>query len=279
MGVGLAEYRAAIGRFAVFAKRHRSKLKFRKATKPREKETQIEKVQKFGSNNFNRRWVSLDRQKRRSKSRETGHRSKTFDPQVFGGKNKNDNRSLQRDRSLSLDKRGRDTFETMKTHLRKACTVCRTNWFDRKWSRGRTKVRGAYLKQEKCCSQSWRESTNDETHRHSKWLHLLTCFAVSECILLEYAGIVQMLLLMSGIERNPGPTPSTASCCKAGQHFNRVNNTKRKVLENFQSKVEQNTMTDPVIKIEETGKLNKLEKSVLYRYSTYILILDVRFHL
>ena len=265
MGVGLAEYRAAIGRFAVFAKRCRSKLKFRKTTKWREKKTQIEAVQKFGSNNFNRRWASLDRQKTRNKSRETGCRSKTFDSQLLGGKNRNDKRSSQRDRSHSLDKRRRDTFETMKAHLGDACTVCKTNWFDWKWSRGRTKVRGADLKQGKCCSQSWRESTKSQSHKDPKSLHLFTCFAVSECILLEFAmsGIVQMLLLMSGIERNPGPPSSTASCCKAGQHFNRVNNTKRKVQENFRSKVEQNTLTDPVIKIDETGKPGKIERKNL----------------
>ena len=56
-------------------------------------------------------------------------------------------------------------------------------------------------------------------------------------------------------ERNQGPPPSTSSCCKAGQHFNRVKNTKGKVRENFQSKVTQNTLTDQVIKID-TGKKN-----------------------
>ena len=281
MGVGLVAYRVAIGRFAEFARRHRSKSKLPKATKGRkDKAARIETAQNFATHNFTRRWASLDRLKRGGKSKENGRRSETLDPQMFTSRNiKNRKMSSLRDRSHSRVRRGGTTLEMMKRDLRDACALCKTNWFDQKCSRGRRKVRGAGLKREKCCSQSWRESTNDETHRHSKWLHLLTCFAVSECILLEYAGIVQMLLLMSGIERNPGPTPSTASCCKAGQHFNRVNNTKRKVLENFQSKVEQNTMTDPVIKIEETGKLNKLEKSVLYRYSTYILILDVRFHL
>ena len=259
MGVGLVEYRVAIGRFAEFARRHRSKPKLPKPTNGKEKTAQIETTQKFGANNFNRRWASAspDRLKRGGKSRENGRRSKTLDPQMFSGNIRNRKMTLLRDRSHSQVKRGGTTFEMMKRDLRDACTSCKTNWFDQKWSRGRTKVRGADLKREKCCPQSWRESTNGESHQHQESFHLFTCIAVSECILLDFAvsGIVQMLLLMSGIERNPGPPPLKASCCKAGQHFNRVNNTKRKVQENFQSKVAQNTLTDQVIRIGDTGEL------------------------
>ena len=71
-----------------------------------------------------------------------------------------------------------------------------------------------------------------------------------------------MLLVMSGIEINPGPTtPSSGStsatnntCCNAGQHFNRVKKVIADVQKNFQTKVGPDTLTKPVIEIHEAGE-------------------------
>ena len=87
-------------------------------------------------------------------------------------------------------------------------------------------------------------------------LHFLTCLAASECFMLEATlfTIIQMLLVMSGIETNPGPTPPTSSaCCNASQHFNRVKNTITEAKNKFRSKVAQDTLTKKVLEVEETG--------------------------
>ena len=63
-----------------------------------------------------------------------------------------------------------------------------------------------------------------------------------------------MLLVRAGIETNPGPTiPTSSVCCNAYQHFKRVKNTIEKTQNNFQSKATQETLTNKVIEIEETG--------------------------
>ena len=83
----------------------------------------------------------------------------------------------------------------------------------------------------------------------------LTSITVSGCILLEQAifTIVQILLIRSGVETNPGPTSQT--CCLAYQHFKRVKNTIEKAHNNFKSKVSDDTLTKKVIEIEETGRV------------------------
>ena len=77
------------------------------------------------------------------------------------------------------------------------------------------------------------------------------------------AGIIRMLLVMSGIETNPGPAnppgsgPASASdttCCNAGQHVNRVKRVITDVQKNFRTKVGPDTLTKPVIQIHEAGK-------------------------
>ena len=70
---------------------------------------------------------------------------------------------------------------------------------------------------------------------------------------LEFAisGIIQMLLVMSGIETNPGP--SDTECCNASQHFNRVKRVIADAQKNFRSKVQPDTLTKPVIEIYEAG--------------------------
>ena len=83
----------------------------------------------------------------------------------------------------------------------------------------------------------------------------LTSVAVSGCIILEQAifTIVQILLIRSGVETNPGPESQT--CCLAYQHFKRVKNTIEKAQNNFKSKVTDDTLTKKVIEIEETGRV------------------------
>ena len=74
---------------------------------------------------------------------------------------------------------------------------------------------------------------------------------------LEFAisGIIQMLLVLSGIETNPGPASATdTTCCNAGQHVNRVKKVIADVQNNFRSKVGPDTLTKPVIEIHEAGK-------------------------
>ena len=80
----------------------------------------------------------------------------------------------------------------------------------------------------------------------------------SSPVKLEFAifGVIQMLLVMSGIETNPGP-PSSATnavCCNANQHFNRVRRVIEDVKSNFRTKVSPDTLTKPVIEIHEGGK-------------------------
>ena len=87
-------------------------------------------------------------------------------------------------------------------------------------------------------------------------LHFMTCLAASECFMLEATlfTIVLMLLVMSGIETNPGPTtPTSSACCNASQHFNRVKNTIAEAKNKFRSKVAQDTLTKKVLEVEETG--------------------------
>ena len=70
---------------------------------------------------------------------------------------------------------------------------------------------------------------------------------------LEFAisGIIQMLLVMSGIETNPGP--SDTGCCEASQQYNRVKGLIEDAQKNFRSKVQPDTLTKPVIEIHEAG--------------------------
>ena len=83
----------------------------------------------------------------------------------------------------------------------------------------------------------------------------LTSAAFSGYFLLEQAifTIIQMLLVRSGVETNPGPTSQT--CCLAYQHFKRVKNTIEKAGNNFNSKVTDDALKKKVIEIEETGRV------------------------
>ena len=127
--------------------------------------------------------------------------------------------------------------------------------FNQRWQRGRSTkyIRQAYQRsrQEKFCPHA-EEKTFSETNQ----LCFFTCAAIAECFMLEQglSAVVQMLLLRSGIESNPGPTKEDDSpCCNASQHFNRVKNTMTKAQNSFQSKVTPDTLSKKVIEIEETG--------------------------
>ena len=92
-------------------------------------------------------------------------------------------------------------------------------------------------------------------------------------------AVVQMLLVRSGIETNPGPTNGDDSpCCNASQHFNRVKNTMAKIQRNFKTKVTSDTLSKKVIEIEETGDYIRLKiayfdvKTINYVNNSNILI-------
>ena len=247
MGVGLSEYRAAIGTFAAFAQRGRTKPKLQKAAKQGvEKNEQLE--EKLDTNQLEGKCVSLDRWKTRSRSRNSGYRRKT------SSFNRHDSRSKVfplRSRSKSATRK-RDSFENTAKAFREACTACKTKLLYEKWDRGRTKTRRTQTRQSKCCALEWKKSGDVESSIDTTSLHLLTCVAVSECISLEYAmsSIVLMLLVLSGIETNPGPP---ATCCSASQHFRRVNDTIRSAQQKFQSKITQNTLTQKIIEVDVAG--------------------------
>ena len=261
MGTGLCEYRAAIGTFAWIASNANISWK-KKSKQPKARELKelgrkegTEKGSTSDCNNTQttKRWRSLDGWRRRSKSIYHGTRSKTRRSRI---------KTYLRSRSLS-QRRGRENnCEESAENFKNACIACKTKLFDKRWQRGRArrKVReGSHeMSSTKCCPLGGDGATNKEASIESSQLHLLTCVAVSECLLVEQAifTIVQMLLMRSGIETNPGPLTSSnpPQCCNAIQHFNRVKNTIEEVQNNFQSKVTQDTLTKQVIEVKETGK-------------------------
>ena len=170
-------------------------------------------------------------------------------------------KSSFRNRSLSQPRSTKDNREESADNFKNACIACKTKLFDKRWQRGRTRRKTGEGSREtrstKCCPLGEVGATNEEISIESSQLHLLTCAAVSECLLVEQAifTIVQMLLLRSGIETNPGPptTSNPSPCCNAIQHFNRVKNTMAEVQNSFQSKVAQDTLTKQVIEVKETG--------------------------
>ena len=145
--------------------------------------------------------------------------------------------------------------------FKNSCIPCKTYLFDQTLQRGRRhkRTREKY-EGDGHCSHVGEGSTNKMGGIGATQLHFLTSVAVSECLLLEQAifTIVQMLLLRAGIETNPGPTsPTSSACCNAYQHFRRVENTIKRAKDNFQSKATQDTLTEKVIEIEETGIVYK----------------------
>ena len=212
MGVGLAEYRAVIGRFAVVARhqqlRRRTKTKPAKSNKVKEKHGETTKAPKeelFKSEKLNRSWGSVDRWETGRKRRDSKLRSSTCTP----WSTRQDTRRTwpsPRERSQSSAKKRKTMFCLTKSNLKDACNACRTDWVTKECQqRGRARRGNTQKNQRQCCKSSERRSKSVETEN----LYLFTCLAVSECIwsALTAAAIVQMLLIRAGIEMNPGNHP------------------------------------------------------------------------
>ena len=255
MGVGLSEYRAAIGRFACVAEyaRYRQKRKWKKPKLT--KKVDGEKNPKTtNSTKFKEGSGSLDRWKRRDKSHDVARRGKSLG-HLREGRQRIRTMLPSRTKSRSLSRGRKEKSKAITDHFKDACNACKTEMFDQRWQRGRStkniKQAPQRSKQEKCCPHA-EKKTFSETNQ----LCFFTCFALAECVMLEraLAAVVQMLLLRSGIETNPGPTKDEDSpCCNASQHFNRVKNSIAKAQNSFQSKVTPDTLSKKVIEIEETG--------------------------
>ena len=205
MGVGLAQYRAVIGRFAFVAFHlqlyHKTKTKHLKSKRVKEKKAATSpNEQLLKSDRFNRSCGSLDRWATTRKRRNSKQRSTTCSPQ-----SKRDHirkRSSARKRSQSCAKR-RKLGPRLKTQdLKDACTRCRIDWVSQGFKRGRTRRGKAQIGRKQCCALRRSQETDIGTRN----LGIFTCMVVSEYILMEVAvaTVVQMLLIRSGIEMNPG---------------------------------------------------------------------------
>ena len=247
----MSEYRAAIGRFACMAKYSRFPLRGQ-SKKPKLTKTEgVENPLKPNSTKLKESSRSLDRLKGREKSHDIGKRSKSLN-QTREGRTRTRKPQVCRTKSQSLSRRPKGKLNMNDDKFKNACIACKTDLFDQRWQRGRsTRQTRQESKQESCCRHPGKGD-----HIEASQLKFVTCVAISECFMLERAviAVVQMLLVRSGIETNPGPTNGNDSpCCNASQHFNRVKNTMTKVQNNFQSKVTPDTLSKKVIEIKETG--------------------------
>ena len=250
----MSEYRAAIGRFACVAKYASFRLR---RTRKKPKLTKLKKTEggenPLMPNSTNLKWSSgsLDRWKGREKSHDVGQRSTSLN-QTREGRSRIRKPQLSRAKSKSLSRGRKGKLDMIADKFKNSCVGCKTDLFDQRWERGRsTRQTLQEPKQESCCRHPGKGN-----HIEASQLKLFTCVAVSECLMLERAitAVVQMLLVRSGIETNPGPISENDSpCCNASQHFNRVKNTIVKAQNNFQSKVTPDTLSKKVIEIEETG--------------------------
>ena len=247
----MSEYRAAIGRFACLAKYASFRLR-RTCKEP--KLTELSKMEEEENplmpdpTKLKESSGSLDRWKGREKSHDIGQRSKSLN-QRREGRNRIRRPQLSRNKSLSRGRKGKQNV--IADNFKNACIACKTDLFDQRWRRGRGRQTHQESKQESCCSNPGKSEQIEASQ-----LKFFTCVAVSECLMLEraIAAVVQMLLVRSGIETNPGPTNASDSpCCNARQHFNRVKNSMSKAQNSFQSKVTPETLSRKVIRIEETG--------------------------
>ena len=264
----MSEYRAAIGAFAwiaVNAGFHwRSKAKQKKSRKPKVvggkercekgRSSYSDQVKK-SDQQVKKRSRSLEGSRTRQRSRKIGQRSKTSDQ--MEQRERHSQRLSYRTRSQSNEKKRKKILDAaFDDSFKDSCVPCKTELFDQKYQRGRTRKREHQDRQ--CCSPHAGEDPTKKTRDiEATKLHFLTSVVASGCLLLEQAifTVVQMLLVRAGIETNPGPTsPTNPTCCNAFQHFKRVRNTIGKAKENFKSKVTQDTLTKKVIEIEETGE-------------------------
>ena len=263
MGVGLSEYRVAIGRFAAIAVkascRGKRKWKMPKVAKMRKGKSEELRLERQEPINV-KRSQSLRSEKGNGTRADIGQRSRSLNnrPKVSGQvSSRMESQNSKKRRQEEAKKINDDIFSN-------ACIACKTDLFDQMRKRGRA----AKTLKNNVCPHTEQKPTNAECLVEEKKAKLFACFAISVWITLERAvtAVVQMLLLRSGIERNPGPTieinietnpiPKNENkpfCCNASQHFNRVKNTIAKTQKNFQSKVLADSLSKRVIEVEETG--------------------------
>ena len=187
---------------------------------------------------INKSAVSLDRRRQRSQSRVSGTRSRSLSPQSRRKPN-----LLVRRRSQSSFKRKNNSSDNTARRPKDACVQCKIDWLNHDWQRGRRKKRDKDLEQKSCCAE--------EVYSRARNIHYLICSTALECMTIEFAlaSVVQMLLIRSGIETNPGP-----SCCSASSHFKRVSNSIATAERSFHSRLTPSTLIDKNIEIVETGK-------------------------
>ena len=267
MGVGLCQYRAAIGGFAWIASNAR--LHWSRSSRQRKSsrvinevggEERSRKVASSNINKFKKSWGSVDRWKTGARSRFDGQRSKSLDQ--IGGKIGNSQSFRTRTRSpVPRQKRKFDDA------FKDSCIACRTHLFDQKRQRSR-KIAGKKCRgspQDRHCEGSRNKMEESVSPLQ---IRLLIQEMAARCLMLQWAAssIVQMLLIISGIETNPGPNlnPTNSRCCNARQHFNRVENIIVQAQRSFQSKVTPDTLAKKVIEIEETGTSSTIIESITH---------------
>ena len=196
---------------------------------------------------INKSAVSLDRRRQRSQSRVSGTRNRNLSLQS----RRKPNLSV-RLRGRSSSKRREKSSDYTARRPKDACVQCKIDWLNHDWQRGRRRKRDKDLEQKSCCAE--------EVYSRARNIHYLICSTALECMTIEFAlaSVVQMLLIRSGIETNPGP-----SCCSASLHFKRVNNSIATAERNFQSRLTPSTLSDKNIEIVETGKYSNSLFSLL----------------
>ena len=269
MGIGLCEYRVAIGAFAWIAvnaglhwqSKFRKKKKSSRLRTVGETKERCKKEMSANPSQLKKRWMSVDRCKTRSRSKTVGRRSKTLNQREHRERSCYEQPAF-RMRSQSHVKRRKKLPDAIVHAFKNSCITCKTEMFSEKWQRGRSRKKLRRQCKETQCNEYFSHVGEGLTNLMKdvitpKKLHFLASVAISGCLLLEQAifTIVQMLLARAGIETNPGPTnPTSSPCCNAYQHFKRVTNTIEKAQDNFQSKATQDTLTKKVIEISETSK-------------------------
>ena len=139
MGIGLSEYRVAIGAFAWIAANAslhwRSKSKKKKSSRPRAVAGKERSEKGISANHvqFKKRWMSLDRCKTRDRSKTVGQRSKTLNQ-----REPRERSCKFRTRSRSHVKRTKKIQDVTVNAFKNSCITCKTELFSEKWQRGRS---------------------------------------------------------------------------------------------------------------------------------------------
>ena len=152
MGVGLAEYRATVGRFAALATQlcQKSKRKQVKSKSVKVKKCDNSpKEELLKSEKYNRSWGSLDRETTRKRSYSKQLRSTTCS--LTKVRDIGRICSSLRERSPSCAERGRTSFSLSKESLKDVCTACKTEWVKQVCQRGRARKGCKQLNQKHNC--------------------------------------------------------------------------------------------------------------------------------